>query len=73
MEIADSNAGYNFIHRFLQRAPVAFLQCSALNTILECGLQACMLDHKVSKHYSVFLVFYIEILAIMIQICCFFM
>ncbi|XP_069157959.1 transportin-3 isoform X2 [Procambarus clarkii] len=32
--------------RFLQRAPVAFLQCSALNTILECGLQACMLDHK---------------------------
>ncbi|KAG7176748.1 Transportin-3-like 1 [Homarus americanus] len=32
--------------RFLQRAPVPFLQCSALNTILECGLQACMLDHK---------------------------
>ena len=32
--------------RFLQRAPVTFLQCSALNTILECGLQACMLDHK---------------------------
>ncbi|XP_071517144.1 transportin-3 [Panulirus ornatus] len=32
--------------RFLQRAPVAFLQCPALNVILECGLQACMLDHK---------------------------
>ncbi|XP_064103483.1 transportin-3-like isoform X1 [Macrobrachium nipponense] len=32
--------------RFLQRAPVPFLKCIALNTILECGLQACMLDHK---------------------------
>ncbi|KAK7058745.1 hypothetical protein SK128_012246 [Halocaridina rubra] len=32
--------------RFLQRAPVPFLQCPALITILECGLQACMLDHK---------------------------
>ncbi|XP_068215164.1 transportin-3 isoform X2 [Palaemon carinicauda] len=32
--------------RFLQRAPVPFLKCPALNTILECGLQACMLDHK---------------------------
>lgn len=32
--------------RFLQRAPVPFLQCSAVNTILECGIQACMLDHK---------------------------
>ncbi|KAK3863762.1 hypothetical protein Pcinc_030497 [Petrolisthes cinctipes] len=32
--------------RFLQRAPVPFLQCGAVNTILECGLQACMLDHK---------------------------
>ncbi|CAL4121002.1 unnamed protein product, partial [Meganyctiphanes norvegica] len=32
--------------RFLQRAPVPFLQCGVINTIIECGLQACMLDHK---------------------------
>ena len=37
----------SLLSRFLQRAPVAFLQCSAVNTILECGIQACMLDHKV--------------------------
>lgn len=32
--------------RFLQRAAVPFLQCGVINTIIECGLQACMLDHK---------------------------
>ncbi|MCL4123759.1 UNVERIFIED_CONTAM: hypothetical protein GTU68_064559 [Idotea baltica] len=32
--------------RFLQRSPVHFLQCQVIANILECGLQACMLDHK---------------------------
>uniref|UniRef100_A0A2P2I2C8 Transportin-3-like n=1 Tax=Hirondellea gigas TaxID=1518452 RepID=A0A2P2I2C8_9CRUS len=32
--------------RFLQRCPLPFLQCPVMNTIVECGLQACLLDHK---------------------------
>ncbi|KAF2355057.1 Armadillo-type fold [Trinorchestia longiramus] len=32
--------------RFLQRCPVPFLQCPVIGTIIECGLQACLLDHK---------------------------
>ncbi|XP_076063895.1 transportin 3 isoform X2 [Oratosquilla oratoria] len=32
--------------RFLQRAPIPFLQCTVIRTILDCGLQACMLEHK---------------------------
>lgn len=32
--------------RFLQRAPVAFLHSAALNSIVDCALMACSLDHK---------------------------
>lgn len=32
--------------RFIQRAPVAFLQCAALPHIIQCALLACSLDHK---------------------------
>jgi transportin-3 len=32
--------------RFMQRAPVQFLQCGALVHILQCSLMACTLDHK---------------------------
>lgn len=32
--------------RMLQRAPLAFLGCSAIPHIIECGLTACALDHK---------------------------
>ncbi|XP_018007436.1 transportin-3 [Hyalella azteca] len=32
--------------RFLQRCPLPFLQCPVISTIIECGLQACLLDHK---------------------------
>lgn len=32
--------------RFIQRAPIEFLQCSALPHIIQCALLACSLDHK---------------------------
>ncbi|KAL3266215.1 hypothetical protein HHI36_010397 [Cryptolaemus montrouzieri] len=32
--------------RFMQRAPIPFLQSTALNPILQCALSACSLDHK---------------------------
>lgn len=32
--------------RLLQRAPLAFLGCTAIPHIIECGLMACALDHK---------------------------
>ncbi|KAF5284574.1 hypothetical protein FQR65_LT02400 [Abscondita terminalis] len=32
--------------RLLQRAPVEFLQCNSLPSILQCSLLACSLDHK---------------------------
>lgn len=32
--------------RFLQRAPVAFLQSATLSSILQCALLACTLDHR---------------------------
>lgn len=32
--------------RFLQRAPIAFLKCPTLASILQCALLACSLDHK---------------------------
>lgn len=32
--------------RFLQRAPIPFLKCTALPSILQCALLACSLDHK---------------------------
>ncbi|XP_031340028.1 transportin-3-like isoform X1 [Photinus pyralis] len=32
--------------RLLQRAPMEFLQCTALPLILQCSLLACSLDHK---------------------------
>lgn len=32
--------------RFLQRSPIAFLQCTSLPSIIQCALLACSLDHK---------------------------
>lgn len=32
--------------RFIQRAPLHFLQCNSLMNILQCALMACSLDHK---------------------------
>lgn len=32
--------------RFIQRAPIQFLQCPALPHIIQCALLACSLDHK---------------------------
>lgn len=32
--------------RFLQRCPIPFLNCPVMNSIVECGIQACLLDHK---------------------------
>lgn len=32
--------------RFMQRAPLAFIQSSSLPHIIQCGLMACSLDHK---------------------------
>lgn len=32
--------------RFIQRAPIEFLQCAALPHIIQCALLACSLDHK---------------------------
>lgn len=43
--------------RFIQRAPVAFLQCSSLMHILQCGLSATTLDHK-EANMSVMKFFY---------------
>lgn len=43
--------------RFMQRAPVAFLQCASLVHILECALTASTLDHK-EANMSVMKFFY---------------
>lgn len=32
--------------RFMQRAPVSFLECDCINPVLQCALSACLLDHK---------------------------
>lgn len=32
--------------RFLQRCPIPFLKCVVIETIVQCGLQACLLDHR---------------------------
>lgn len=37
---------FRLCSRFIQRAPLAFLQCSALPHIIQCALLACSLDHK---------------------------
>lgn len=38
--------------RFLQKSPVALIECSSLPSILQCALLACSLDHK-EAHVSV--------------------
>lgn len=43
--------------RFLQRAPIAFLQCVSLVHILQCALSAATLDHK-EANMSVMKFFY---------------
>lgn len=43
--------------RFIQRAPIAFLQCSSLVHILQCALSAATLDHK-EANMSVMKFFY---------------
>ncbi|KAJ8927136.1 hypothetical protein NQ314_020409 [Rhamnusium bicolor] len=43
--------------RFMQRAPVAFLQCASLVHILQCALMASTLDHK-EANMSVMKFFY---------------
>ena len=35
-----------FTPRFLQRCPIPFLECPTRDTIVQCGLQAVMLDHR---------------------------
>lgn len=43
--------------RFLQRSPIAFLQCSALPSIIQCALLSSTLDHK-EANMSVMKFFY---------------
>lgn len=49
----------NFIfnHRFLQRAPIPFLCSVVIESIIDCALMACSLDHR-DANVSVMKFFY---------------